>query len=178
MSECYSSILRLLQQILTCSVYVTWHSILFLVESAGGGLTETLADTGDEALGLFLIVHLLFLHGKPFEEPRWQNDLDNNTPDESEETKAEADSLISVGQWSGSEWATTILNHAVLNHEAENHDDDEPSVVAEAFEDVVVLVTELTSIDLVEELHEDEALEDNGVELALLCSGVEERLPF
>ena len=55
--------LRSLKQILSCSVDVGigWR-VLFLVESASGGLTEALADTSNEALGLLLVIHLLLVH--------------------------------------------------------------------------------------------------------------------
>lgn len=79
-----------------------------------------------------------------------------------------------MGKWSGSEWAATVLDHAILNDEGQDRDANEPSIVAETSEDVEVLVTKLTGVDLVEELHEDESLEHNGVELALLRSRIEE----
>ena len=55
-----------------------------------------------------------------------------------------------------------------MNDESEDGDADEPSVVAEACEDVELTVTKLTCIELVEQLHKDEGLEDDRVEFALL----------
>ena len=47
--------------LISVDVGIGWR-VLFLVKSASGGLTEALADTGNEALGLLLVIHLLLVH--------------------------------------------------------------------------------------------------------------------
>ena len=59
-----------------------------------------------------------------------------------------------------------------MNDEGEDGDADEPSVVAEACEDVELTVTKLTCIELVEQLHENKGLEYDRVEFAFLGSMV------
>jgi len=86
--------------------------------------------------------------------------------------------LFVVFHRSSSERTTTILDHSPLNDKGEDGDANEPWVVAEVGEDVVFTVTKLTSIELVEQLHEDKALEDNCVKLAFLGGSAKLVIPF
>jgi len=50
-----------------------------------------------------------------------------------------------------------------LDAESEDENEEEHPVVAEAGEDIEVTLTKLARVDLIEELHENEGLEDDGV---------------
>ena len=54
-----------------------------------------------------------------------------------------------------------------MNHNGQEHDEQEEPVVEEARENVIVAVSQLAGINLVENLHEDEGLEADSVELSL-----------
>lgn len=74
-----------------------------------------------------------------------------------------------VIKWRGSERTSSILDHNILNDKGENSDGNEPTVVADVLANVEFSFSKLTCIELVKELHEYEALEDNSVKLALFC---------
>jgi hypothetical protein len=50
-----------------------------------------------------------------------------------------------------------------LDAESEDENEEEHPVVAEAGEDIEVTLTKLARVDLIEKLHENEGLEDDGV---------------
>ena len=50
-----------------------------------------------------------------------------------------------------------------MDAESEDENEEEHPVVAEAGEDIEVTLTKLARVDLVEKLHENEGLEDDGV---------------
>lgn len=81
-------------------------------------------------------------------------------------------------EWRSSQRTASVLDHEVLNDKGEDGDAKEPSVVADVGEDVELPLSKLTSVELVEELHEHEGLEDDGVELALLSSQAKLGIPF
>lgn len=54
-----------------------------LVKSASGGLTETLADSSDEALSLLLVTHLFLVHCEAVEDTG-REALDDRAPHERE----------------------------------------------------------------------------------------------
>ena len=60
-------------------------------------------------------------------------------------------------------WGTTVLHEEVLHDHGAHKDQKEERVVKEAAEDVELLNTELASVDLVEDLHANKGLEDDGV---------------
>jgi len=64
----------------------------------------------------------------------------------------------------------TVLNHTQLDNESQNCDPDEKHVVENAFEDIELSKFDLLGIDLIENLHEDESLE-NVSEMETLLGG-------
>ena len=70
---------------------------------------------------------------------------------------------------SASEGFSSVLDHDDLDCNGYDHDDQEQSVVEETLEYVVLLGTQLTSVDLVEHLHEHECVEQDGIVVALWC---------
>ena len=59
------------------------------------------------------------------------------------------------------------MNDNILDGEGADQDDDEHPVVEELSKHVILSLAQLARVDLVEELHEDEGLEDDGVNLNL-----------
>lgn len=76
---------------------------------------------------------------------------------------------------SSSQGTATILDHDVLNDEGEDGDKDEPPIVADTGANVEFLLSKLTGVELVEELHEHECLENHGVKLALFSGYSDQR---
>ena len=160
---------------LTCSPHaglVLTHSdgLLRAGESCVGWLAETLANSCHEALGLFLVVHLLLVDRKAFEETWRKDDLDDSSPDEGERSNTKADSLLIVLERSSSQWTASILDHSPLYGKAEDCEADKPSVVAEVWEYIEFAIAKLTSIDLIEKLHKYEGLEHHSVKFAFFGS--------
>ena len=58
-----------------------------------------------------------------------------------------------------------------MDNEGQNKDEEEHEIVEETIEHVVFLLTKLTSVDLIEKLHENEGLENNSVSLDF-CRGL------
>ena len=57
----------------------------------------------------------------------------------------------------------SYLNHEVLNNPGCDEDQEEERVVEEAAENIVLLGPKLASVDLVEDLHANEGLENDSV---------------
>ena len=127
-----------------------------------------LAHGGDETDLLFLGGHLLLLEADPCEPTAWDA-LEDEAPDERECTDSSAVSVLLPSDGHSTHVAATVLNDNDLDGECQDEDSKEHWVVEESFKDVVLLLTKLPCVDLVEKLHEDEGLEDDGVHLDLLC---------
>lgn len=138
------------------------------VGSSQGGLTETLAEVRDSGGSLFLVVQLFFLHCEALEKGGRQDELNDNSPNESERTNCEANQVLFPGKGHSSESTATELGDADLDGEGEHSDEEEDPVVEESGEHVEISGAELASVDLVEQLHEHEGLEHHGVEVGLV----------
>lgn len=94
--------------------------------------------------------------------------FDQDSPNKSSNTNSEADTLLSPCHGETSDRDTTKLYEKHLHHESEHKNANEEPIVEEALE-YVDFITELTTVDLVEDLHEDEALEQNCVNEGFVC---------
>ena len=110
--------------------------------------------------------HLFLLEADPV-EPFSRDELEDQAPDEGERGDGSADSVVAHRQRVGPHVFTTELDDEHLDAEGEDYDEDEHEVVEEVGEHVELSLSELTCVDLVEELHEDEGLEDDSVALNL-----------
>ncbi len=66
---------------------------------------------------------------------------------------------------------TSVLHHNALHDNSEDYDNDEKQVVKEALEDVVLFFSKLSTVDFIEDLHEDESMEDQSEVLNFINSG-------
>lgn len=94
--------------------------------------------------------------------------LDHETPDKLSSTEEDADSILVHGKWVTFNDSSTDLDENHLDNESEDNNTDELGISHDTGEDVEFSFLDLTSVDLVEELHEDEGLEDHGVVKELL----------
>lgn len=76
--------------------------------------------------------------------------------------------MFLVGKWACSNWFTTILYKCNLHNYSDKDYTDKESVVEEAFEYVVLECAQFSGVDLVEDLHKHESVEDQSVVLGLL----------
>lgn len=122
---------------------------------------------GRDHTGLLLLgVHLSLLKTDPF-EPSRGDALKDESPDETKGTDGGAVGVLLPSERDSAHVATTVLNDNILDGEGADQDDDEHPVVEELSKHVILSLAQLARVDLVEELHEDEGLEDDGVNLNL-----------
>lgn len=76
--------------------------------------------------------------------------------------------MLLGGQGGGPDRDPSVLHEEVLDYACAQDDAYEEEVVEETLKDVVLLGSQLSGIDLVKDLHEDESVEDKGVVLGLL----------
>lgn len=76
--------------------------------------------------------------------------------------------MLVEGEVDTSDWFSSVLNEKVLDSNGEDNDEDEKIIVEESREDVVLVGSKFTRIDLVEDLHEDKGIEDDGEVNSLL----------
>jgi hypothetical protein len=94
--------------------------------------------------------------------------FNNETPDELASTKEDADGVLPWRKWVTFDDSSTDLDENHLDNESEDNNTDELDISGDTGKDVEFTVFDLTSVDLVEELHEHEGLEDHGVMNKLL----------
>lgn len=128
------------------------------------------AELGLESLWLVLLVHFGLVEVDPGEPGWWQDQLDDQGPDEGEGSHTDADSLLVWLQWSHLEGESSELDESELHDDDDQEDNHEAGVVAEVDEHIVLVVEQLTGVDHVEHLAEDEELENDRVHVALVCS--------
>jgi len=86
--------------------------------------------------------------------------LDNESPDKRKRTKCKRHEILIGIEWPGLDSLSSDFNHAHLDNESEGGHSNEQEVVEEPGENVDFTFFDLSGIDLVEKLHEDEDLED------------------
>lgn len=64
---------------------------------------------------------------------------------------------------------TTVLNHKPLNDERNYKHKDEHSISEDSREDIELLITQHTTVDLIKNLHKNKGLENHRVKNALGC---------
>lgn len=101
---------------------------------------------------------------EPFE---WE-ELDDNSNNELKSTDNNTEDVLIGVQWLGFDNLTSEFNHEHLDNDGENCDLEEQWVSKYSTEDVHFHF-ELSSIELVENLHENEGLEDKGEVEKFLC---------
>ena len=94
--------------------------------------------------------------------------FDQGSPNKSTKTYSEADTLLGPSHGETSYCDATKLYEKHLHHESEHKNSNEEPIVEEALENID-FITQLTTVDLVEDLHEDEALEQNCVDECFVC---------
>ena len=128
----------------------------------GASHRAALPEGGNHAILLLLSRHLLLFQADPLEPSGWDA-LEDQAPDKCEGSDGCANAVVLHAEWVGAHVATTELDNDHLNTEGEENDANEHPVVEEVLEDVELMLTELTGVDLVEQLHEDEGLEHHSV---------------
>ena len=78
--------------------------------------------------------------------------------------------MLVEGERDCSESLASELDAGDLNGNCNDEDDDEEGIVEEVSEDVEFCFLEFSSIDLVEDLHQDKGVEEDAVMFACLCS--------
>ena len=71
--------------------------------------------------------------------------------------------MLASTQWGGLDGSATDFNEGNLDDDCDEFNEDEHGVVAEIFKDIDLVSLELSGIDFIEDLHEDESVEDNSV---------------
>lgn len=89
--------------------------------------------------------------------------FDNETPEELASTEKDADNILLHAHWVTFDDSSTDLDENHLDNESEDNYTDELGISSDTGKDIEFTVFDLTSVDLVEELHEHEGLEDHSV---------------
>lgn len=95
--------------------------------------------------------------------PSKRSTFDDETPNELAHTEKDADDVLLHVDWVTFDDSSTDLDENHLDNESEDNYTDELDVSGHTGEDIEFSVFDLTSVDLVEELHENEGLEDHSV---------------
>ena len=133
-------------------------------------LAEALSEAWNEGFFLLLISHDVFIEMKPVKPWGREEGLYDDALHHGEHSDGEAEEVLFECQGGGSDRDTTILHEDILHDAGADDDIQEEEVVEETLEYVVLFNTKLSCIDLVEYLHEDKGIEDNGKMLSLLSS--------
>lgn len=94
-----------------------------------------------------------------------QDHLESQARKERSRSKQEAKQVFLEAEFDSLEGLSTVLDHGQLDDDGGNHDHEEELIIEEILEDIVFMVLELTSVDLVEDLQQDEDVEEDGVML-------------
>ena len=94
-----------------------------------------------------------------------KNQFTNKHGQEDSETKKDTDQVLFDTQWANLDVDTSVLNDKNLGHCGDYLNYDEKLVVAEMLEYVNLPIVDLSGIDFVELLHEDESVEEYGAVL-------------
>lgn len=89
--------------------------------------------------------------------------FDNETPDELASTEKDADQVLLRADWVTFDDSSTDFDENHLDNEGEDNNADELGISGDTGKDIELTVFDLTGVDLVEELHEHEGLEDHSV---------------
>ena len=122
-----------------------------------------------EGIERFLIIEFLLINAEPVEHRWWHDQLDDDSPNERECTKRNAEDLFILIKWNCLEGTSSEVYKNDLDDKDQEQDDNESVVVEEISKDIVLLVLEFTGIDHVKDLSHDECLEDNGVDFTFVC---------
>jgi hypothetical protein len=95
-----------------------------------------------------------------------QDHLESQARKDGSRSEQQAKQVLPEAKLDSLEGLSTILDHGQLDDNGGHHDHEEELVVEEVLEDVVLVVLELTSVDLVEDLQQDEDVEEDRVVLA------------
>ena len=101
------------------------------------------------------------------EPAEWQ-ELEDEAPNEFQRTDGETNQVLIEVQSVGLHSGTAKLNEDTLDDDGKNEDDNEPYVVEEVSEHIDLIISDLSRVNEVENLHENKDLEDNGVVKHLL----------
>ena len=138
-----------------CERSEQWIGFSDIHSSAAFNVSERL-DQGFLRYGDLLDLHLL-------EEAHGEESLNEKSPDQREGTDAHAVEVQLVADGDGTHWGATKLHHEVLNRHCWEEDEQEERVVEETSKNIVLFDSELSGVDLVEDLHAHEGLENNRV---------------
>ena len=76
--------------------------------------------------------------------------------------------MLVQSEWACSHWLATVLDHSDLDHSCPDYDSKEEIVVEETSKYVVLFGAKLSRVNLVENLHENEGIEQDCVVLSFL----------
>lgn len=96
------------------------------------------------------------------------HELEDKAPDEFQGADAEAENVMFHGKRIGLDGVASELDEDHLDADCQKEDDNEPRVVEEVLEYVILVLSKLPRIDQVENLHENKDLENNRVVKHLL----------
>lgn len=88
-----------------------------------------------------------------------RHEFDDKSPNKLKGTYGKAEDILVHVQWLALYNFTTVLNHCHLDKDCEHCYENKKTVVEESFENIQFTEFNLSSIDLVENLHEYENLE-------------------
>lgn len=133
-----------------------------LRSSQGGTLLE---DRGGAWTSF--VIDWRLIQADALEESKWHK-LDEESPDKLTRSESDAEQVLIASQWISFCDPSTDFHNNHLDHECEDDDRDEKWVSEDTFKDVKLIFLEFSGVQLIEQLHEDESLEDMGVVKKLL----------
>ena len=95
-----------------------------------------------------------------------EDDFEGEAGEEGGGAEEEAEQVLLEAELDGLQGLAAVLDHGELDDDGGDHDHQEQLVVEEVLEDVVLVVLQLTGVDLVEDLQQHEDVEEDGVVLA------------
>lgn len=97
-----------------------------------------------------------------------KDNLEGKTGQDRGGSQQQAKQVLLEAQLDALERLSSVLDHGQLDDDGGNDDDQEELVVEEVLKDVVLVVLQLSGVDLVEDLKQHEHVEEDGVMLSCL----------
>lgn len=97
-----------------------------------------------------------------------EDNLEGEAGQERGGSQQQAEQVLLEAQFDALKGLSSVLDHGELDDDGGHDDDQEELVVEEVLEDVVLVVLQLSGVDLVEDLQQDENVEEQGVVLSSL----------
>ena len=94
--------------------------------------------------------------------------LDNEARDHGGEANEDAEAMLLLSKARCASEDATILNHRKLQASSNDEDTEEVPVLADSLEGVEVLISHISAVDEVEDMHPDEDIEQHSECVALV----------